>query len=56
MKQDLVIRIEHTKDRLKDLWHEDKFPAYSYRLWNRTIHTRQKIMNQDAKSLFDLPK
>lgn len=46
MKQDLVIR---TSDLFDDI------EAYSYRLGDRVIYSSNKIMNQEAKHLFDLP-
>lgn len=46
MKQDLVIR---TSDPI------EYDTPYSYRLGDRVIYSSDKIMNQDAKHLFDLP-
>lgn len=46
MKQDLVIR---TSDPFDDI------EAYSYRLGDQVIYSSDKIMNQNAKHLFDLP-
>jgi len=47
MKQDLIIR---TEDPI------EYKTAFSYRLWDRVIYSSEKILNQGAQHLFDLPK